>query len=79
MPWHSYGGPCGFPWLVPFLFIAFGVFALWIMFGRNRAASPCSPGGGTAQSECPLDIAKRRYAKGEISKDEFEEIKRTIS
>jgi uncharacterized membrane protein len=29
-------------------------------------------------SESPLDIAKRRYASGEITADEFEKIKRDI-
>ena len=28
--------------------------------------------------ETPLEIAKNRYAKGEISLEEFEEIKRTL-
>ena len=29
--------------------------------------------------EPPLDIARRRYASGELSSEEFEEIRRTLS
>lgn len=36
-------------------------------------------GGGAGQQETPLDIAKRRYAHGEISKEEFERIRRDLS
>jgi putative membrane protein len=29
-------------------------------------------------SESPLEILKKRYAKGEISKEEYEEVKRDL-
>jgi putative membrane protein len=31
--------------------------------------------GGTTDRESPLDIAKRRYASGEISKEEFDRLR----
>ena len=31
-----------------------------------------------SDSETPMDILKKRYAKGEITKEEFEERKRTL-
>jgi putative membrane protein len=31
------------------------------------------------KSETPLEILKKRYAKGEITKDQFEQIKKDIS
>jgi putative membrane protein len=31
-----------------------------------------------AREEMPLDIARRRYAAGEISRDEFEQLKRDL-
>jgi putative membrane protein len=72
------GSPWGFSWIFPFLFIAFGGFVLWMVFGRGRNRRRWPSGGAMPETESPLEIAKRRYARGEITKEEFEEIKRNI-
>lgn len=55
--------------LLWFTLIIVGVigFARWIFFQANGKNIPS-----------PLDILKNRYAKGEIDKKEFEEMKRDI-
>jgi putative membrane protein len=47
------------------------VFLLVRPFYENRT-------GSNRLTESPLDIAKRRYAAGEITADEFERIKRDL-
>ncbi len=35
--------------------------------------------GGSRRSETPLEILKKRYARGEISKEEFDKMKNDLS
>jgi putative membrane protein len=80
---HGYGhdmwGGMGFGPIVMIVVIAAAV-ALIILLVRwlggvdaNSEATPSAPKG-----IAPLDILKKRYAQGEIDKDEFEERRRTL-
>ena len=56
-------------WIV--LIVGVVLLVIWVI---QRAA-----GGGTSKTgESALEILKKRYARGEISKEEFEEKKRDI-
>lgn len=65
------------------LFFWIGIIALIFWF-ISRAMSGSSNqamnngGGSISAQESPLDILRRRYASGEISKEEFETMQREL-
>lgn len=61
-----FGGWMWLLWIVIIGLIVWGVVA----FTRR---------GESTTKRTPLEIAKERYAKGEISKEEFEKLKRDLS
>jgi putative membrane protein len=69
----------------PFHFIGFiGMIAFWalviagfVWLVRN-VSSGASNDSRTSGHESPLDILKARYAKGELSKEQFESMKKDI-
>lgn len=69
--WMLFGGF----WMVLFWG---GIIAL-IIWGVKKLTERRGPGSGSIERESPLDIAKNRYAKGEISKEEFERLKKDLS
>jgi putative membrane protein len=79
--WHmgqgmmGYGYGYGFNWIASILqTILFVVFLGLIVFGAYYLIS----GGRLKSSEKSLDIIKERYAKGEISKEDYDRMKKEL-
>lgn len=64
-PWGMHMG-----WWVSGLLIIIVVIMIFLNFKTKRANG--------VKGESPLEILDRRYAKGEITKEQYEEQKRTI-
>lgn len=78
MHWDGYGWGMGFGWIIMLLFWIF-VIAGGVLLVRWIAAYGERKGPGTRQSETTLDILKKRYARGEITREEYERMKKDIS
>ena len=68
--------------LMVFFWVFVVVFAIWLL-SRLFPATTNSPGaqmgqGHGAASSSALDILKQRYARGEISKMEYDDIRRGL-
>jgi len=58
---------------VLFMILFWGGIIALIVWGIKRLS-----GYGNDGSPTPLEIAKQRYARGEITKEQFEQIKRDL-
>jgi putative membrane protein len=67
---HNYDGNFGGMHLI--WWIIWMVFIIWIF------ATPWSIPGQRSKKDSPLDILKKRFAKGEITKEEYEESKKIL-
>ncbi|MBI2829599.1 MAG: SHOCT domain-containing protein [Chloroflexi bacterium] len=63
------GGLMGIFWIVILGLIVWAV----VSWGRGSTGNSDAP-----RSDPPLEILKKRYARGEISKEEFEERKKDL-
>ncbi len=71
--WNYTFGPCmGMMYFGMILFLLF-LFALVVLLMRKHSPFP-----GTPPSETPLGILKQRYARGEITREQFEQMRRDI-
>ena len=60
--------------------LLFWIAVIWlVVWGIRSLVRREGPKSGTPEKRDPLEIAKERYAKGQISKEEFDQIKKDIS
>jgi len=57
------------------MFIFWGSLIAIIVWGIKKLTER----GGTATRSDPLDVVKKRYASGELSREEFEQIKKDLA
>ena len=76
-PWFSWGMG-GFGWIMPVIMVVFWGLIIWGIVALVRGSLRRGCCGSGEPSESPLDILKKRYARGEITRDQFEEGKRTL-
>ncbi len=55
------------------LFVGLIALAVWLLRSRQQA-----PQASRAQESAALDILKVRYARGEITTEQYEEMRRTL-
>jgi len=70
MNWGNYGWGMGFGW------ISMTVFWVLVILGIVFIVRTTIKGGKSIEhKEAPIDILRKRYAQGEITKEEFERMK----
>lgn len=75
------GSGFGFGWIVMIVFGGLIIWAIYALVRGNYGHRGCCGGqhkGNEIKSNNAFDILKERYAKGEISKEDFDKIKKDL-
>jgi len=75
-----WGWPDGWGWMVfggLWMVVFWGGIIALIVWGVKKLTE--RGGTSTGERRSALDIAKERYARGEITKDQFEQLKKDLS
>ncbi len=77
--WHSHEGAGWWMLYGGIAMVIFWVLIITLVVWIIRALTTHEHRDRGPERRDPLDIAKERYAKGEISKEEFDRIKKDLS
>ena len=69
---YMFGTGMWFGWIFWIILVA---FIVWLIVNRTNTSQNYNAGH---HHETPMDILKKRYARGEIDKQEFEEKKKDL-
>ncbi len=73
-------GGFGWGWFMPIFMILFWGLVIWAVVALVRgAARPGGSGSASSQAVSAIEVLKGRYARGEVSKEEYEEKKRDLA
>ena len=78
MMWPGMMAGFGWMWLMPILWIVFVGLIIWAIVAAVRTSHE-SKGSDSSKAESALEMLKKRYARGEISKEEYEEKKKDLA
>lgn len=70
---RGFGGGMGGGWLIGIILIGIVIWAVMTLSNGSRGRF-----GGSRPRNDALNILKERYAKGEISREEFEDMKQDL-
>ncbi len=68
-----YGMGGGFMWLFPLIGLGIFLYVIYMIFSRTNINNNF---GGNGESA--LEVLKKRYARGDVTKEEFEEMKKNL-
>jgi len=71
--WHSADGMGWWMLFGSIWFVVFWGLVLWVVLSLVGRGS-----GGARGDDSPIEIARRRYARGDITREEFEQIRRDL-
>jgi len=72
-------GGFGWWWLMPILMVLFLILGIWAVVALVRGVSqPRDSDSGSSRPDSALEVLRKRYARGEISKEEYEEKKKDL-